>query len=216
LGRVFAIIITMITKQYILWFAVLILGVALTGVYFWTSKFESVSTPSALPEPSLTASPSATPVSSNFPKSTKTPLPTGDGRTTFVDEPVPWSLLLGGASCELKGEIKFLNGNTYDNQDALFTYGGIDHPARNIIWTVTPDDGSLSVGPNMFSKMQLPYSQSLLGIFILGEPKSKRYELTVAVQYGRLVDENGKFVAVGGNVKVFEKQCWGKTIVVLP
>lgn len=169
------------------------------------------------PSESLEAeSPSVLPSPSRSPNIAKTPLPTGDSKTTFVDEPVPWHLLPPDASCELKGEIRFLNADTYDNQDAVFIYSGIDHPARNIKWTKTPDDGSLSIGPNIFSKMQLPYGQTLLGVFPLEEPKSKRYELTAKLAYGRLVDENGKFVTVGGNVKIFEKQCDGKTVIVFP
>jgi len=143
------------------------------------------------------------------------PLPTGDGRTTFIDETVPWSLLLTDASCELKGEIKFLNSNTYDNQDALFTYKGVDHPARNVFWTVTPQD-AISVGPNIFSKIPIPNGESLLGVVLPENPKYKKYEITAKIQYGRQVDAKGNFVTEGGNVKVSEKQCAGKTTVVLP
>src|SRR3989344_4697301 len=179
-----------------------------------------VNTPSESPismvspqiEPSETENPSPTPTTR--PIATKVPLPTGDGRTTFIDEAVPWSLLLGQASCQLKGEIKFLNHNTYDNQDAKFIYSGVDHPARNISWTVTPAD-DISVGPNMFSKLALPNGESLLGITLPENPKYKSYELTAKMQYGRLIDDNGNFVTVGGNVKVFEKQCGGKTAIVI-
>ena len=180
-----------------------------------------VNTPSESPismvspqiEPSETENPSPTPTTR--PIATKVPLPTGDGRTTFIDEAVPWSLLLGQASCQLKGEIKFLNHNTYDNQDAKFIYSGVDHPGRNIFWTVTPQDDIL-VGPNIFGKMFLPNGESLLSVTLPENPKSKQYELTVKMHYGRLVDEKDNFVTIGGNVKVFEKQCEGKTTVVLP
>jgi len=180
-----------------------------------------VNTPSESPismvspqiEPSETENPSPTPTTR--PIATKVPLPTGDGRTTFIDEAVPWSLLLGQASCQLKGEIKFLNHNTYDNQDAKFIYSGVDHPGRNIFWTVTPQDDIL-VGPNIFGKMFLPNGESLLSVTLPENPKYKQYELTVKMHYGRLVDEKDNFVTIGGNVKVFEKQCEGKTTVVLP
>ena len=122
---------------------------------------------------------------------------------------------MADASCKLKGEIKFFDHNTYDNQDALFTYKGIDHPGRNVLWTVTPSD-SISVGPNVFSNIAIPNGESLLGVVLPTNPKSKRYELTAKIQYGRLVDDKGKFVTAGGYVKVFEKQCDGKTVVVLP
>lgn len=211
----------MASKNSIIWIIILAIGITLFFLSFVSNKDESDDKisgviPSESPEASGTESPSASPLPSRFPNIIKTPLPIGDGRTTFVGESVPWNLLLSDASCELKGEIKFLNSNTYDNQDAIFIYNGIDHPARNIKWTKTPDDGSLSIGPNIFSKIPIPNGQLLLGVFPLEEPKSKRYELTAKIAYGRLVDESGKFVTAGGNVKIFEKQCQGKTTVVFP
>ena len=190
-------------------------GAVLSVVYFWISDVQRPSDIVNVPTEEPSENPSPTPQATPRPIASRVPLPTGDGRTTFVDEPVPWNLLLGQASCQLQGEIKFLNHNTYDNQDAKFIYGGIDHPARNISWTVIPKD-DVSVGPNLFSKLVLPNGESLLGITLPENPKYKQYELTAKVQYGRLVDDKGNFVAVGGNVKVFEKQCLGKTTIVLP
>ena len=97
----------------------------------------------------------------------------------------------------------------------MFIYNGIDHPARNIFWTVTPQD-NISVGPNLFNKTTLPNGESLLGVILPENPQYKKYEITAKIQYGRLVDGKGNFVTVGGYVKVFEKQCTGKTTVVLP
>ena len=197
---------------------IVIIRAVLSVVYFggfWrgTSDVQQPSDVVNSPEPPETENPS--PSSTPRPIASSVPSPTGDGRTSFIDEAVPWNLLLGQASCRLQGEIKFLNHNTYDNQDALFVYSGIDHPARNIFWTITPAD-DISVGPNIISKLVLPNGESLLGITLPENPKSDRYELTAKIQYGRLVDENGNFVTAGGNVKVFEKQCDGKTTVVLP
>lgn len=186
---------------------------------FWPSDQQvwPTESPALSPEPtgSISSEPTATP--RPIPNLTKSPvpLPTGDDRTTFIDKPVPWELLLKDASCKLQGEIKFLASDLYNNQDAGFIYSGADSPARNIFWTVTPDD-NLSVGPNLFSKMSLPNGDSLLSIVLPENPKSKTYTLTAKIQYGRLVDEKGKYVAAGGNVKVFEKQCEGQTTVVLP
>lgn len=193
-------------------------GAVFSAVYFggfWPSTPDVVNSPTESPEPSETINPSPTPKATPRPIVSSVPLPTGDNRTTFIDEAVPWSLLLDQASCQLQGEIKFLNHNTYDNQDAKLIYSGIDHPARNISWTVTPVD-EISVGPNIFSKLVLPNGESLLGITLPENPKYGRYELTAKIQYGRLIDEKGNFVTVGGNVKVFEKQCDGKTVIVLP
>ena len=203
----------------IIWISALIIGFILIGWFFVGKDNADIvgSNPSESPDITETPSVSATPSITPIPNLTKSPLPipTGNGKTTFIDEPVSWNLLLGQASCRLQGEIKYLNHNTYDNQDALFIYSGVDHPARNIFWTVTPAD-DISVGPNMFGKLVLPNGGSLMGITLPENPKSDRYELTAKIQYGRLVDEKGNFVTVGGNVKVFEKQCSGKTTIVLP
>ncbi|HEY4474791.1 MAG TPA: hypothetical protein VJC06_02625 [Candidatus Paceibacterota bacterium] len=209
-----------INKKNIIRSVILIAGVSVFGIYVWTSDvpWPSESPDStSLPQAKLSETESSSPAPQATPRpiASNIPLSTGDGRTTFIDEVVPWSLLLGQASCRLQGEIKFLNHNTYDNQDALFIYGGVDHPGRNIFWTVTPQD-DISVGPNMFGKLVLPNGESLLSITLPENPKHKRYELTVKIHYGRLVDEKDNFVTVGGNVKVFEKQCDGKTTVVLP
>lgn len=178
-----------------------------------------VDEPSESPEPSLSENPSVSPapISTPTPRPSvsKVPLPSSSGQT-FIDEKVPWELLLADASCELKGEIKFLNEKTYDNQDAVFIYKGIDHPGRNIKWTITPTEPNLSIGPNIFNKIPIPSGQSLLGLFPTGSLSAKRYELTALIEYGRLIDEKGKFVTAGGNVKIFEKQCKGKTTVVFP
>ena len=203
--------------------ALITAGVVFSAVYFgefWPSDQQaSLPTPD-LTSPESTASPSAKPTAKPSPAKTPgltsvpVPMPTG-GSGIFFDRPVPWELLLNNASCKLQGEIKFLAYDLYSHQDALFTYNGIDNPARNIFWTITPED-DLSVGPNLFSKISLPNGESLLSIVLPENPKSLKYELTAKIQYGRLIDDKGNFVTVGGNVKVFEKQCEGKTTVILP
>ncbi len=205
------------SKNTIIWLVILMAGVALVGFYVWTLNVQR--TPDVVNSPGPSVSPEVSSFPSLTPKPNITkvsvPLPTSDGQTTFIGDTVPWSLLLADASCELKGEIKYLNHNTYDNQDALFIYKGIDHPGRNIFWTVTPQD-NISVGPNIFSSSPIPNGESLLGISLPENPISKTYDLTAKIQYGRLVDANGQFVTIGGTVKLFEKQCQGKTTIVLP
>ncbi|MEK7583035.1 MAG: hypothetical protein AAB483_01360 [Patescibacteria group bacterium] len=179
-----------ITKKSITWLAILTVITSLIVAYALVSDVQQIS-------------------------DVKVPLPTSDGRTTFINETVPWSLLLSDASCELKGEVKFLNHTTYDNQDALLVYSGIDHPGRNVFWTITPKD-TISVGPNLFSAMPIPNGESLLGISLPPRPKYKKYDVTARIQYERLVDEDGKFVSEKGVARSFEKQCEGKTTIVLP
>ena len=188
-----------INKKNIIRLVILVAGVSLVGLYLWTSDVNDgeLTTPDVQGTSGVQTSPNIT--SSPSPKLnvSKVPLPTGTGKTLPAG---------AGASCQLKGEIKFVNSNTYDNQDALFTYSGIDEPGRNIMWTVSPQD-DIQVGPNIFTRIPIPNGESLLGVFLPENPKYKRYELTAKIQYGRVVD---------GNVKVFEKQCDGKTTVVLP
>ena len=88
----------------------------------------------------------------------------------------------------------------------MFSYKGVDHPARLVKWTISPDD-IIDVGPNIFSSLVLPDGESLVGVSIPENPKYKKYELTAAITYGRIVN---------GDVKVYETQCSGKTTVVLP
>ena len=175
----------MITNKNTLIYAVLII-VAIIGVYVWTSR------PAHSPEPS--AEPTGSPQAVESPSATSLP----------VKSPSQTPLTAAAPSCALKGEIKFVNGNTYDNQDALFTYSGVDAPERNIFWTISPQD-DIRVGPNIFTRLPLPGGTSLLGVFMPENPKYKRYELTARIQYGRAEDN-----------KIFEKQCDGKTVVVLP
>ncbi|TSC74855.1 MAG: hypothetical protein G01um101444_146 [Parcubacteria group bacterium Gr01-1014_44] len=201
-------------KAFIVTLLVVVVVVLATYLLNMLAPHEVVNQSSETSEPSETVSASPSPLPTPRPSISKTPLPKASGISLFGEQ-TPWNLLLADASCELKGEIKFLNHNTYDNQDALFTYKGIDSSGRNIFWTITPQDG-LSVGPNIFNKIPLPDGESLLGISLPENPKYKKYELTARIQYGRLVDEKGKFVTAGGNVKVFEKPCLGKTTVVLP
>ncbi|MDO8495758.1 MAG: hypothetical protein Q7S32_04605 [bacterium] len=182
----------MMNKNTLVWLIVLLVGVVLIGYSFVRNEGEELAyiSPSSHLSPEVTASPS--PLAS--PSVSPSPLPKAS--------PVPVAVV----SCRLQGEIKFLTSSLYDNQDAKFIYSGIDHPARNILWTVTPQD-DLSVGPNIFDRLPIPNGESLLGIVLPAEPVAKKYELTAKVQYGQLVD---------GTLKVLEKQCSGKTTVVLP
>lgn len=174
----------MITKNNIIWLVTLLIGVVLLGYSFIKNRGQDPAFVFPTPTPSESVIPSVSP--SKPPLVTKSP-----------------AII---TSCELKGEIKFLASNLYDNQDAKFIYKGIDQPGRNIFWTIIPQD-DLTIGPNIFSKLPLPDGESLLGIVLPKEPKYKRYELTARIQYGQLID---------GTLKVLEKPCTGKTTVVLP
>ena len=202
-----------INKNTTIWLLILVAGLALVTFSFIKNHNNSIE-PTPMATDSLSPSPS---ISSQEPLSpspvvSMSPIPSVSSQ---IGATVPWDLLPKSASCNLKGEIKFLNSNTYDNQDALFTYSGIDHPARNIHWAIVPED-NLKFGPNIFAKLPIPNGQSLIGIALPEDPKYKKYDLYAIVDYGRLVDAKGNIVTTDGNVKVFQKQCTGKTTVVLP
>ena len=189
-------------------FVLVITSIVIAGAvifYFARNNSGNLSISSS-PTPSPDSTPSAgsgqagSPQASPKPTPKPTPKPSGS--------PSLWEQLSGEASCELKGEIKYesMSPRVYDNQDAIFTYKGVDHPGRLINWVVSPNDG-LSIGPNLFANLPLPDGESLIGVSLPENPKYKSYELTASINYGRLID---------GNVKIFTKQCSGKTTVVLP
>lgn len=137
------------------------------------------------------------------PQSTPTPVSSAGPITPRVNY---YTNLPGIASCNLKGTIRYVAPNIYNNGDALFSYAGVDDAARNIFWDISPKD-SLSVGPNIFDKLPLPEGSSLLTIGLPSHPIAKRYTLTASMQYGRLID---------GNIKVSTTACTGSTTVILP
>jgi hypothetical protein len=210
------------------WIFVLLIGIGLIVFAYYNSSYRTYVDTFVNPTPMTSSDIIPTSMPSNGPDPVKTtvlptpvitPQTTPDlTRTTYIDEKVPWELLPETASCQLQGEIKFIEQTIYDNQDAKFSYQGIDHPARLITWTVSPqDDPFTAIGPNIFSQMILPDGENLIGLVLPENPKYKRYELTAKINYGRIVGgvmQNG--FLVGGSVKLFEKQCEGKTIVVLP
>ncbi len=150
--------------------------------------------------PELTGSTTPSPSSSSKPSvSIKQKQPT--------QNPVPSDLThrLGNtqASCALKGGVDFIGHSTFDNKDALFTYMGVDAPARNVHWTVTPND-NVRVGPNIFANLPLPDGSSRITILLPDQPTSRHYDLTAAVDYARVVK---------GGLKNFTAVCTGKISV---
>ena len=203
-----------IIKKYALHVAIIFV-VVLASIFYLTKKEGGESANESLSnEPQISASITPSTISTARPGVSPKPVASGapqsgsstGGSRGLISSPVPWDQLTGEASCELKGEIKYINPNTYDNQDALFTYKGIDHPGRGITWVVAPDDG-LIIGPNLFAHLPLPDGTSLIGVSLPDDPHYKKYELTASINYGRLVD---------GNVKVMTEHCLGKTTIVLP
>jgi len=185
----------MVKKENLVWLLPVMALTVLVLVYFFSgeSSWETYLSKRANSVPTLTPTsvPSKGPV--------KTP-------TQTVFEMPLLQRLTGSAYCELKGAIEFVSATSYKNNDAVFSYRGVDHAGRNIYWKISPVD-DLAVGPNLFSGLSLPDGQSLLTVSLPGNPKYKKYELTATIDYGLLVD---------GNLKVTNIPCVGKTVVSLP
>lgn len=92
-----------------------------------------------------------------------------------------------------------------ENLNAKLSYTGIDSPARQIKWWISPVD-DLRVGPNLMAQLAIPDGDSMVIATLPASPVSKNYTLTASMTYGRL--ENGGIV-------VHEVSCSGKIDVVL-
>ena len=110
-----------------------------------------------------------------------------------------------GATCQISGEIVFLNKNLYENKNAKIRYQNVDDAIRQIYWKSEPDDGVLTVGPNLFEDLPLPNGERNIGIALNKETFAKNYILTASITYGvknakGLVEE--KIVNCTGKVSV--------------
>jgi len=117
--------------------------------------------------------------------------------------PVNYGKLTKPATCRLTGGLKFLKPTLYENLDNYLTYTGIDSPARQIKWSVSPTD-DLRVGPNLTANLILPDGSNRVDVTLPENQKAKQYILTASMTYGRL--ENG-------DVKIYEVKCSGNTMV---
>lgn len=122
----------------------------------------------------------------------------------FGPTSVPYAQLNGPASCQASGDVEFFSPTTA-RDSAKLTYAGIDSPARQIKWLVTPDD-NLGVGPNLAASLKLPDGNHMVTVTLPSPPKARDYTLTVSMTYGRLVN---------GAVRVYEVGCSGQVKVKL-
>ncbi|MBI4119844.1 MAG: hypothetical protein HY454_00040 [Parcubacteria group bacterium] len=77
-----------------------------------------------------------------------------------------------------------------------------------IFWKVTPDDGALRAGPNIFSGLTLPDGEREVGVTIEKITSVKSYTLNTSVTYGE-DDERGV-------EKIKEASCFGVITVTMP
>src|SRR3989344_4765433 len=88
------------------------------------------------------------------------------------------------ATCQLSGEIVFINQNLYETIGAKIAYQNVDDAIRQIYWKSNPDDGVLTIGPNLFENLPLPSGERNVGVAVNKETTVKNYTLTASINYG--------------------------------
>lgn len=159
-------------------------------------------TASSSPEAAATAPKAAT----GSPQATKLPRPTvGSGS---LPTPVPRGLITGPATCQLSGSINFISENLYETRGAKIAYQNVDDGSRFIFWKVSPDDGILTVGPNIFSQLTLPNGEREIGVSLTKPSSVESYTLTASVTYG--------VIKPNGSEEIKESACSGSIAVIMP
>ena len=151
------------SNRLILWIIVLVAG---TGLIISANIFRDTNQgPVSQGMPIISESPSPSPDSSSVPFSPKSNIS------------VP-------ATCQLSGEIVFINQNLYETIGAKIAYQNVDDAIRQIYWKSNPGDGVLTIGPNLFENLEIPNGEREIGVVLKGEPSATSYLLTAVITYG--------------------------------
>ncbi|OHB19496.1 MAG: hypothetical protein A2913_01175 [Parcubacteria group bacterium RIFCSPLOWO2_01_FULL_40_65] len=181
----FSVMISLMSNKVILWIIVFVAG---AGLIFSANFFRDKGSGGVsleTPAPSETISP--------------LPSPSPSLRPTSVQV---------AASCQITGQIVFLDKNFYENKGAKIVYQNVDDPIRQIFWKSNPDDGVLAIGPNLFEDLPLPDGSRNVGLTINKEPFAQNYTLTASITYGA---RNAR-----GIVEDRIADCTGKVFVQMP
>lgn len=174
-------------KSLIFWLVLIVVAV---GLMISADIFRD-KTPGSIsqetPIPSETALPSVSPSPSSKPTSGPTQI---------------------AATCQVSGQIVFLDKNLYENKNAKIVYQNVDDAIRQIYWKSEPDDGALAIGPNLFEDLPLPNGERNVGLAINKETFAKSYTLTASINYG-IKNANGM-------VEERIANCAGKVVVQMP
>ncbi len=146
--------------------------------------------------------------SSGISRQTPTPFETISILPSPFPSPRPSIPPAQAATCQLRGEIRFINQNLYETKDAKITYQNVDDPTRQIFWKSEPNDGVLVIGPNLFEDLSLPSGEREIGVSLKNNPTSKSYTLTAAITYG--------FKNSNGDTEVKTTNCTGTITVKMP
>lgn len=150
------------------------------------------------------------------PKNNPTPSPTSEqtqSAPSLSPSPAPSvtpsvSRVSKAATCQLAGEIKFVSPNIYQTIGAQITYQNIDDKIRQIFWRSSPNDGVLTIGPNLFEELKIPNGEAEVGVDIRKAANVKVYTLTARINYGQR--------DAAGVTRVKETSCTGSVKVTMP
>lgn len=211
-----------ISYKVIFWVLVTAAGLGLI-IFSSVSKNDIIGekspSPSAVTISSSAISPTITPKATPraTPRATKTVSPTtsvndesfkGIPDQRLVPTSVPKEQITGPATCRLEGGINFIRQDLYESKGAKIVYRNVDSPARLIFWKVTPDDGVLKIGPNIFSGLTLPDGEREVGVTVERTTSAKSYALSASVTYGETDERNVE--------KIKEASCFGAITVTMP
>lgn len=102
----------------------------------------------------------------------------------YLPTSVPRSQITAPATCQISGSINFINDNLYESKGAKIVYQNVDDPNRFIFWKISPDDGALKAGPNIFQELNLPNNEREVGVTLVQKATAKSYLLTATITYG--------------------------------
>ena len=172
-----------------LWVVILVAGI---GLIISANIFRD-----KLPNPNQISKGSPTPSESPLASPSPSPRPSPSSNNIFVP-----------ATCQLSGEIRFINKNLYETIGAKIIYQNVDDKIRQIYWKSDPADGVLTAGPNLFEDLPIPNGQSDVGVALIKEPAVKIYTLTASITFGaKMVDSS---------IEEREARCTGSVKVTIP
>lgn len=190
-------------QNKVLWFGILLAGICFVVLFFVVRESRQIS------GPIISLSPSAVPTATLPISPLPSKKPTLDREKIYLPTPPPRSLITGPATCQLGGSIEFINENLYETKGAKISYQNVDDPIRLIYWKVTPDNGALRVGPNVFSQFSnLPNGEKEIGVSLNKPATVKSYILTAMISYG--------VIKPNGAEEIRNSDCSGSIALTLP
>jgi len=177
---------------------IVILITIFIGVFvaFVASELRQDITIDTTPMPSVSLSPN--------PTITEEPTVSPDSSVEVV--PIPPAE--AEATCQMDGQITFHSQSVFESTSNTYLwYQNVDHSARRIFWETSPNyEGDISIGPNLFSGLEIPTGETSItvGFNDSYESSNKEYILSARIAYG---------VLINGAVQMRETQCAGTILL---